>query len=300
MPHEYTTPLKRANCANSPSSRSVYVDSCLLAEDDVLRSRQMRHIIQNADQNEPSFDPVAIPKVIIQYWHDANTIPADVHECLDSWEPLTSQGFKRLLFDDYEARKFIARRFGRHYVAAFDRCHHPAMRCDYFRLCYMVTHGGFYVDADEFYQGGDCESLFRDNRLKVQPLCYDISSAIMVPVAIFTMNQNDSPHWIFYVNNNPLVAPAAHPIVRLALARSTRILLSHEGSQLDIQSTTGPGNLTACLVKHAIASELAGRARDFSILANWDTLSISRWPLSYRDDARNWRLWNPPQASNQQ
>ena len=167
------------------------------------------------------------------------------------------------------------------------------MRCDYFRLCYILTNGGFYVDADEFYQGGDCEALFLDDHLKIHPLCYDTSSATMVPTDIFTKKQNDSPHWIFYVNNNPLVAPASHPVIRLALARSTRILLSHEQTFPNIQSTTGPGNLTASLVKHAIVSELSGRARDFSLLANWETLSVSRWPLSYRDDERNWRLWNP-------
>ena len=74
------------------------------------------------------------------------------------------------------------------------------MRCDYFRLCYMVRHGGFYVDADEFYQGGDYASLFQDNRLKIQPLCYDISSATMVPYDIFAKERSDSPNWIFYVN----------------------------------------------------------------------------------------------------
>ena len=271
-----------------------------IAEDEVLRSRQMRHIIQEAKPIEPSRAPIEIPKVIIQFWHDVNTIPADVQECLDSWKPLARQGFKFALFDDYEARRFIARRFGSNYTMAFDRCHHPAMRCDYFRLCYLVTKGGFYVDADEFYQGGDCESLFQDNRLKVQPLCYDLSSATMVPMEIFTKGQSDSPDWIYYVNNNPLVAPAAHPIIRLALDRSTRILLKHEESLPDIQSTTGPGNLTACLVRHATASELTGRARDFMILANWDNVSISRWPLSYRNDERNWRLWNPAQVSNPQ
>ena len=271
-----------------------------VSEDDMLRSRQMRYIIQEAKPIEPSRSPMAIPKVIIQFWHDANAIPADVQECLDSWKPLASRGFKFVLFDDYEARLFIARRFGSSYTTAFDRCHHPAMRCDYFRLCYLVTYGGFYVDADEFYQGGDCELLFQDYSLKVQPLCYDISSATMVPVEIFTKSQNDSPDWVFYVNNNPLVAPAAHPIIQLALDRSTRILLKHEESLPDIQSTTGPGNLTACLVRHATASELAGRARDFMILANWDHVSISRWPLSYRNDERNWRLWNPAQVSNPQ
>ena len=300
LPDEFTVPPSRAYRANSPSAPSILINALRIAEDDDLRSLQMRHIIQEVESIEPSHAPTAIPKLIIQFWHDANAIPADVNECLNSWEPLVSQGFKRVLFDDYEARRFIAKRFGRHYIAAFDRCHHPAMRCDYFRLCYIVIHGGFYVDADEFYQGGDCESLFLDNRLKVQPLCYDTSTATMVPIDIYAKNQNVSPNWIFYVNNNPLVAPAFHPIIRLALARSTRILLSHEEPLLDIQSTTGPGNLTACLVNHAIASELAGRARDFSILVNWESLSVSRWPLSYRYDERNWRLWNPAQVGNPQ
>ena len=276
---------------------TIVIDPSCIAEDDALRSRLVRQIIQGVEPTETSIAPVAIPKVIIQFWHDANAIPADVQECLHSWAALERQGFKRVSFDDYEARRFISRHFGRRCVEAFDRCHHPAMRCDYFRLCYMVRHGGFYVDADEFYQGGACETLFQDNRLKIQPLCYDVSSATMVPSDIFTKNHNDSPHWIFYVNNNPLVAPPSHPVIQLALARSTRILLSHEEPLLDIQSTTGPGNLTASLVKHAIVSDLAGLPRDFSLLADWEHLSVSRWPLSYRDDERNWRLWNPAQMN---
>jgi hypothetical protein len=54
---------------------------------------------------------------------------------------------------------------------------------------------------------------------------------------------------------------------------------------------TGPGNLTASLVHHAIASDLVGRALDFTIVPGWDVISLSRWPLSYRSDQRNWRLW---------
>ena len=271
----------------------IIISPSRIAEDDDLRSCIMRHIIQEVEPAEPMQAPITIPRVIIQFWHEANAIPADVQECLDSWEPLVGQGFTRLFFDDYEARLFISQRLGRRYVAAFDRCHHPAMRCDYFRLCYILIRGGFYVDADEFYQGGDCESLFLDNRLKIQPLCYDTSNGAMVSTNIFTKRENISPHWIFYVNNNPLVAPASHPVIRLALARSTRILLSGKNTLLDIQSTTGPGNLTTSLVKHAIVSELAGQARDFSLLGNWETLSVSQWPLSYRDDERNWRHWNP-------
>lgn len=268
---------------------------CRISEDDGLRSRHMRRLIQGVIPTA-SYPPAAtIPKVVIQFWHDSNNIPSDVRECLDSWKRLDTQGFKRIFFDDGNARRFISKSFGHNHVAAFDRCPHPAMRCDYFRLCYILRNGGFYVDADEFYQGGDCDSLFQDDRLKIQPLCYDVASAAMVPYDEFTRQHGGAPNWIFYVNNNPLVAPASHPVVRLALRRSTRILLNDEGRRGDIQSTTGPGNLTASLVRHAIVSELGNQDRDFSLIANWEAISISRWPLSYRSDDRNWRLWNHAQ-----
>jgi hypothetical protein len=232
---------------------------------------------------------------VVQFWDDPAALPNDVRECLDSWRPLEERGFRRLLFDDHEAGRFIAKYFGMRHIAAFEHCFHPAMRCDYFRLCYIARNGGFYIDADEYYQGADCEYLFLDNKLKLQPLCYDTSTGAMVQTEIFTTKGNDSPDWIFYVNNNPLIAPPSHPVVCLALARSTRILLSHPDIKQDIQSTTGPGNLTASLVSHPFASEVVGSARDFALLPHWDAVSVSRWPLSYRSDARNWRLWSRSQ-----
>lgn len=113
----------------------------------------------------------------------------------------------------------------------------------------------------------------------------------MVNTADFLTNPCDSPNLIFYVNNNPLIAPAGHPVIRLALERSTQILLTQAGDSWDVQSTTGPGNLTASLVGHAIEFERAGAARDFALLTDWDIVSVSRWPLGYRSDERNWRLW---------
>lgn len=271
-------------------------DLSSLVGDHRLRSSYVRELVRDTVPilDAPS-DRGHIPKVIVQYWHDSSAIPTDVCQCLDSWEPLTEGdfGFKRILFDDSKARHFISRSFGGLQVAAFDRCRHPAMRSDYFRLCYIFRHGGFYVDADEVYQGGDCRSWFLDNRLKIQPLCYDTLNNTMIQTDVFIENQDDFPDWIFYVNNNPLIAPASHPIIRLALVRSTRLLLSRRKERFDIQDTTGPGNLTHSLVRHAIASKQAGEARDFLLLTNWDAMSISRWPLSYREDERNWRLWNP-------
>ncbi len=270
-------------------------DPFRIAEDDTLRSQYMRRLIRERPSDWARQPVRVIPRVVIQFWHDVGDVPTDVRACLDSWAPMAGQGFQRVFFDDRSARRFICKRFGPRHVAAFDLCHHPAMRCDFFRMCYLVALGGFYVDADEEYQGGDCEPLFGDDLLKIQPLCYDGSTDSMIDVNVFAQGDVWSPDWIYYVNNNPIIAPPGHPILRLALARATRMLMTQPVSRMDIQSTTGPGNLTASLVAHSMSSECAGAARNFSLLTDWASLSVSRWPLSYRTDARNWRLWHPDQ-----
>ena len=232
-----------------------------------------------------------IPRVLVQYWHDLKHIPDDVQECLNSWESLRNHGFRRLIFDDERARSFISKHFSAEHVEAFDLCYHPAMRCDYFRLCYILRCGGFYVDADEVYQGTGCEAFFSDNKLKIQPLCYDTATDSMVKPEIFLKDTTLPSSRIFYVNNNPIIGPAGHELIRLAIERSTRILLQRS-ERPEIQSTTGPGNLSASLVNHAIRTKVACREWDFLILPNWEYTSVCRWSLSYRNDERNWRLLN--------
>lgn len=261
-----------------------------VAEDDYERSRHMRRLIQGSTTRDVRSHRRRIPKVLVQFWDDAASIPGDVRECLESWKPLEGIGFKRLLFDDSRARRFIGTRFGDRYLAAFERCGHPAMRCDYFRLCFIARVGGFYVDADEYFLGGAVQELTQGDRLRVQPLCYDASTEAMVPAELFTRLGSDSTGWTFYVNNNPIIAPAFHPVVCLALARSTRLLLSNTHDTRDIQATTGPGNLTASVVRHSMRSDGAA-ARDVEFLSNWEAIAESRWPLSYRNDERNWRIW---------
>ncbi len=262
-----------------------------IAENDKLRSDYIRRIVlNNIYLNSCSSGPTLIPKVIIQFWHNLDDLPLDVQECLNSWETLENDGFQRILYDNTMAIKIIKDAYGEPYITAFNSCNHPAMRCDYFRLCYILKNGGFYLDADEFYQGVDCNQYFQDDKLKIQPLCYDVLSESMVDPEKFIHNKEFSDNWIFYVNNNPIIAPPDHPIIRKALERSTNILLnSKEG--LEIQSTTGPGNLSASVVANLIDAKSLG-VEDLRIIPNWNKVSISPWPLSYRNDKRNWRLWD--------
>lgn len=229
------------------------------------------------------------PHVLVQFWDDASAVPDDVRECLESWALLEAAGFERMLFDDTSARHFIEDRFSARHVRAFDRCIHPAMRADYFRLCFMLRVGGLYVDADDEYQGADFEPLIGSCRLYLQALCYDTASDSMVDAAATAATA--ATERIYYVNNNPIITGPGHAVIARALERSTTLLLATREANRDIQSLTGPGNLTASLVAHAVEHDADGEAWDFELLTNWDAVAVSKWPLGYRADGRNWRNW---------
>ena len=287
--------IKIISHLSEPSQKYMtsFLKPSKLANDHAFRSSYICKLVQELDNSSAVDQPRkgTIPKLIIQYWHDPEDLPVDVLNCLKSWSTLESIGFTKMLFNDELASKYISAHFGDRYVQAFDRCHHPAMRCDYFRLCFILLNGGFYVDADEKYSGRQFDDYFRDSRLKVQPLCYDITTNTMVEPQFFLSERKSSASWIFYINNNPLISPPNHPVIHIALNRANRLLLADTG-KADIQSTTGPGNITASLVEYALSCEHANEPKNFQILPDWKEISTSVWPLSYRSDDRNWRLAN--------
>lgn len=233
-----------------------------------------------------------IPRAIVQFWHDLSRLPHDIEECVASWARWETSGFSHVLFDEHAARAFIASSLGRRNVRAFERCYHPAMQADYFRLCYLLVEGGFYVDADDVCIGTDIGWLCEDGRLKLQPLCYDVASGTMVKPSVFLRTDAYDPSWIFYFNNNPLVVSRGHPIIQRALDQATNTLeLASEDTLPEIQTTTGPGNLSKSVfdLSSAFGDELEGA---LVVLRDWELLAVSRWPLSHRGDARNWRLSN--------
>jgi hypothetical protein len=263
-------------------------------ENDRLRSAFIRDItLQQLDRSATpsiggSAQSAAVPRTLIRYWHDPCDVPDDVRACLDSWDPLREEGFEFRMFSDASAAAYIAKRYGAREREAFARCRHPAMRSDFLRMCFVLAEGGLYVDADDVLMSDGWRNLFRDGGLKVQPLCYDIPTGGMVPAADIWRTDLPTNGRIFYVNNDPIAAPAGHPVLRRALARATERLLA-EDARPEIQSTTGPGNLTAALAAHARDSKVAGAPLDFELLHDWDAIAETRWELSYRGDARNWR-----------
>jgi hypothetical protein len=269
-------------------------------EDEKIRSAFIREITLQ-QLNLPEAGSVSevrssesIPKQLIRYWHDPHDLPDDVRACLDSWNGLIDHGFELQTFSDASAAAYIAKRYGAREHEAFSRCSHPAMRCDYLRMCFLLAEGGFYVDADDVLRGDGWKQIFRDGRLKVQPLCYDIPARGMLAAADIWRVDLPTEGRIFYVNNDPIAAPPSHPVLLLALTRATKKLLGHERNP-EIQSTTGPGNFTAALAAHARDLMIARAPFDFELLRNWDAIAETRWELSYRSDARNWRnIWLRP------
>jgi hypothetical protein len=257
------------------------------------RSSFVRRLVQRSSGSAIASSVFARkpPKRIVQFWDDLDRLPGDVGECIETWKKTEEQGVERLLFDKHQARKFIHQRLGPRHKEAYDKCYHPAMQSDYFRLCYIFVEGGCYIDADDVYDGSPIQHLFSDGRLKIQPLCYDMATNMMVPPSLFTKPGANAASWIFYFNNNPLIAGSGHPLIDRALAQATLSLEKDVTNSLpEIQSTTGPGNLTKSIFD--AATESREIKQTLLVLRDWENIAKNRWHLSYRNDARNWRLSN--------
>lgn len=256
------------------------------------RSNFVRDMVQRREASTLNSATWSIPapKRIVQFWNDLQRLPEDVKACMESWRQLKQFGFEIEVFDEGSARAFIQSRLGDRFEKAFDRCYHPSMMSDYFRYSYVFVEGGFYVDADDIYHNVPIDQLFEDGRLKLQPFCYDIPTHQMVPPSIFTEPGANQPGWIFYFNTTPLIASRHHPIVERALLNATLSLEADFAIGLpEVQATTGPGNLTRSVCE--VLTE--GSAPDsMMVVHDWEVTSTSKWPLSYRNDSRNWRLSN--------
>jgi len=227
----------------------------------------------------------------VQFWDDLGRLPEDVRECMESWKKLERFGFELQVFDESSAREFIRIHLGSRYEKAFDKCYHPSMKSDYFRYSYIFVEGGFYVDADDVYHGTTIDHLFTDGRLKLQPFCYDIATAQMVPPSVFVNPGANQLSWIFYFNTTPLIAVRNNPIIERALLNATTSLEQEsKGGLPEVQAATGPGNLTRSVFE--VVTNESRPEEVLLVVHDWEKTSTSKWPLSYRSDKRNWRLSN--------
>jgi len=90
-----------------------------------------------------------VPRRLIQFWDKEP--PEDVARMLalsEAWAEEHKLDY--VLYSEADARTFLADRHvdGKPLLDLFDRCFHPAMKADLFRLVYLHEYGGYYLDAD--------------------------------------------------------------------------------------------------------------------------------------------------------
>jgi len=180
------------------------------------------------DLSDPS-DPAVSPGInVVQFW-DKPEPPQDVVELMSSWSTQNpTLGYRR--FSEASAREFIVRHYGDREAQAFELCHHPAMKSDYFRLSYLYKNGGVYVDADD-----RC-------LVAIRPILANLATTNLIA----TVADDRFPG---YIHNWFLAANPGSQVLRLALAQATSDIHDLEGRprRPDIWETTGPGLITRCI-----------------------------------------------------
>lgn len=94
----------------------------------------------------PQDFPRNIPRHIAQFW-DSSEPPDDIRHAMNGIQQ-ANPGFTYHLACDDSARAFIQEHYDAEITALYDACPHPAMRSDFWRLCYLHLRGGVYIDAD--------------------------------------------------------------------------------------------------------------------------------------------------------
>lgn len=224
-----------------------------------------------AAENKPA-PAAAAPFRIVQFW-DADDVPADVSETMQSWTRHHPE-CEHIRFNEAEARGFLDAQYGSGAIELFDLCHHVAMKADYFRIAYLLQEGGIWVDADEV-----C--------LRAMPsLLHDAaSSELTAPLS------GDTPG---YLHNFFLGARADSPIMRFAMVDAEQAIRRDigEGRRPDIWQVTGPGLITRAAAAFLVATPNVAVSEVITIpLQQYRVLARTNGDLAYkRRHNLNWQL----------
>lgn len=244
---------------------------------DYINGDYFTFLDQSVLDDEPRQLPPHIPKKIIQYWHTARP-PFDVQNAIGTLRAHNNT-FDYELFNEATAGEFIEYYYGSHYRKLFDKnCVHHTMKSDFFRNCYLLKQGGFYVDVDiRCFNGLD---------------------------AIICNNQFDC--FLFYsegepycIDNNFIVCVPENPIIEAILRKQEYNLTAHQ-SFPDVWSCTGPGATSIAIMEILVEKILEDREK-----TPLDTLklgpshlagrSYEHAELAYkRNSEGNWRLFRFP------
>ncbi len=205
---------------------------------------------------------------LVQFW-DQSDLPADVRGVIGTW-PKANPDLPCILFDEARALAFLLGTHGHRALAAFDACHHPAMKSDFFRTAYLWRHGGIFVDADE-----SC-------RRAIIP----IFAALEERTLVASLSGDAAP----YVHSWCVAARPNCPILGAAFEEMISLIERDRRSnrQTDIWSATGPGLLTRAIARNL--SSDTPESVGLMDLSLYRTLVTTHEALAYKATPMgNWR-----------
>ena len=231
-------------------------------------------------RNEETDPGIAIPGTVVQFWD--RDPPGEVQILLEENRKRCEElGMSWMLFDSSAARSWIAATFEVELLEAFERCPHPAMQADLFRLCHLYHRGGIYLDADYLLNPAAEELLGRGAAIFVQRVGFPVES----------------------LESGFLIAPPGMDLYRRFVMAAVSNLRSAEASPEGIDlgrtiGTTGPGMMTLELGHYLLEadsrSQAFGPIQVLSRTSSWRYLSTGEgWlghPLAYKSDARHWPI----------
>ncbi|WP_082729609.1 glycosyltransferase [Burkholderia sp. FL-7-2-10-S1-D7] len=245
-----------------------------------------------ARQNGSSDDIVGGKEYkIIQYW-DSKEIPDDVREFMGCWE--AQYGNRYVKFDGDSAEEFIRRNYPEEFALAYAQCWHPAMKSDFFRLCYIYQNGGCYVDADELpLKELPAIDLRSENILMLRPFIRINNGAEHVNLSIssYIERYDEYKNAEVYFANAPIIASPKNEIILFALRRAKDIILSARKYEMSLHDIAGPTGLSLSIVAYFLSYGFKG-GRPVSVASiDWARFarSGSDRELAYKRDHRDWR-----------
>ncbi len=208
----------------------------------MIALRRGEHLSPGQSHSKPdSF----IPARIIQFW-DRPEPPEDILQIMDGWKGC-NPSFEYLRFDNSAAARFLKEHYPEDLLRAFVRATEPAQKADLFRLAFLSTRGGYYVDADD--------------------RCLAPIDSYMPPGCRFAASLE---HY-GTVGNNFIGATPNHPIIYLALEWATRAI--NRGDRDTVWLSTGPGLLTRAFAQHVAGLGIAHLADEGLVIMDVQRLN---------------------------
>jgi hypothetical protein len=171
----------------------------------------------------------AIPRIITAFWNTPE-LPPDIEALLQSWRA-RNPGFEFRRFDEAQARDYIAAKFPKPVLEAYQRVREIPQKADIFRLAMLVAEGGVYVDADD--------------------RCLRPLDTLLPPRANLVLAQEE----FGCAANHFIAAAPGHPVLQAAL-RAVVIAVKRGDNEIP-WLLSGPGLLTRALAGHLAARGIA-------------------------------------------